>query len=67
MKCDMAMNGQGTDKDNGGMTMSLMAGIGEKQDLEEAGQEAKKESRYSEPEFLLWRFPGTEKRESADS
>ena len=42
MKCDMAMNGQGTDKDNGGMAMSLMAGIGEKQDLEEAGQEAKK-------------------------
>ena len=58
MKCDMAMNGQGTDKDNGGMTMSLMAGIGEKQDLEEAGQEAKKSLDIRNLNFYYGDFQG---------
>ena len=54
----MAMNGQGTDKDNGGMTMSLMAGIGEKQDLEEAGQEAKKSLDIRNLNFYYGDFQG---------
>ena len=58
MKCDMAMNGQGTDKDNGGMAMSLMAGIGEKQDLEEAGQEAKKSLDIRNLNFYYGDFQG---------
>lgn len=58
MKCDMAMSGQGTDKDNGGMTMSLMAGIGEKQDLEEAGQEAKKSLDIRNLNFYYGDFQG---------
>lgn len=58
MKCDMAMNGQGTDKDNGGMAMSLMAGIGEKQDLEEAGQEAKKSLDIQNLNFYYGDFQG---------
>ena len=58
MKCDMAMNGQGTDKDNGGMAMSLMAGIGEKQDLEEAGQEAKKSLDSRNLNFYYGDFQG---------
>ena len=58
MKCEMAMNGQGTDKDNGGMTMSLMAGIGEKQDLEEAGQEAKKSLDIRNLNFYYGDFQG---------
>lgn len=57
MKCDMAMNGQGTDKDNGGMAMSLMAGIGEKQDLE-AGQEAKKSLDIRNLNFYYGDFQG---------
>ena len=52
------MNGQGTDKDNGGMTMSLMAGIGEKQDLEEAGQEAKKSLDIRNLNFYYGDFQG---------
>lgn len=58
MKCDMAMNGQGTDKDNGGMAVSLMAGIGEKQDLEEAGQEAKKSLDIRNLNFYYGDFQG---------
>lgn len=58
MKCDMAMNGQGTDKDNGGMAMSLMAGIGEKQDLEETGQEAKKSLDIRNLNFYYGDFQG---------
>ena len=54
----MAMNGQGTDKDNGGMAMSLMAGIGEKQDLEEAGQEAKKSLDIRNLNFYYGDFQG---------
>ena len=52
------MNGQGTDKDNGGMAMSLMAGIGEKQDLEEAGQEAKKSLDIRNLNFYYGDFQG---------
>ena len=52
------MNGQGTDKDNGGMAMSLMAGIGEKQDLEEAGQEAKKSLDIQNLNFYYGDFQG---------
>ncbi len=51
------MNGQGTDKDNGGMAMSLMAGIGEKQDLE-AGQEAKKSLDIRNLNFYYGDFQG---------
>lgn len=58
MKCDMAMNGQGTDNDNGGLAMSLMAGIGEKQDLEEAGQEAKKSLDVRNLNFYYGDFQG---------
>lgn len=52
------MNGQGTDKDNGGMAMSLMAGIGEKQDLEKAGQEAKKNLDIRNLNFYYGDFQG---------
>ena len=52
------MNGQGTDKDNGGMAMSLMAGIGEKQDLEETGQEAKKSLDIRNLNFYYGDFQG---------
>lgn len=58
MKCDMAMNGQGTDNDNGQMAMSLMKGIGEKQDLKEAGQEGKKSLDIRNLNFYYGDFQG---------
>ena len=58
MKCDMAMNGQGTDNDNGQMAMSLMKGIGEKQDLKETGQEGKKSLDIRNLNFYYGDFQG---------
>ena len=52
------MNGQGTDNDNGQMAMSLMKGIGEKQDLKEAGQEGKKSLDIRNLNFYYGDFQG---------